>query len=207
MCAAMQISSTMLHRRCSPCEVPGRADAPGLSGSSFHLLDQACKQAGRERLKGARDQVPLWLRWLRGLGPNRLATPPRTLDRLQRADGLDQRHVPPNHQHADRLSRHILQRLLAQLPREEDGHTIAWPDGMAGDTGECLDALLAQMVKDCNRAAAALQGAAKRHRDTRELARRLEAQARVASQLRQHVQREQGRELPWWGWLPPAAVA
>lgn len=191
----------------SVSQAPAGPHGTDLSGSSFHLLEQASKQAGRERLQGPKGVWPDWLRWLRGLGRNRLATPTRTLKHFQRVEKRDQQRAPTNHQGVDRLSRRILQPLLQKLPREQDGHTIAWPDGMEGDTGECLDALLAQMVKDCNRAAAALEGAAKSQPDTRALARRLQAQARVASRLRQHVRREQKQDLPWWGWQLPAATA
>lgn len=189
-------------------QAPAGSDGAWLSGGSFHLLLEASKQAGRERLKGRKGVWPDWLRWVRGLGPNSLATPDRTLGHYLSVERRDHRRAPSNHQGVDRLSRRILQSLLEKLPREADGHTIAWPDGLEGDTGECLDALLAQMVKDCNRAAAALEGAARSRRDTRELALRLQALARVASHLRQYVARERKRDLPSWGWQPsPAATA
>lgn len=191
----------------SVSQAPADAGGAWLGGSSFHLLEQASKQAGRDRLKGAKGTWPDWLRWLRGLGRNSLATSTRTLKHFRRVEKRDHQRAPSNHQGVDRLSRRILQSLLEKLPRKEDGHSIAWPDGLEGDTGECLDALLAQMVKDCNRAAAALEGVAKLRRDTRALARRLQAQARVIGYLRQHIKHHQQQGgLFWWDWQPPPAA-
>lgn len=176
--------------------MPPRRAHGQLSGASFHRLGNARKKVGRRRLEGS---GPAPVQWLRGFGRSSLATPGRTLALYRRLDTRDHRVSLTNAQHADGLSRRLLRELLADLPRQADGETIAWPQGITGDTGECLQALLKQMAQDCDRAAAMLEGAPVRHKSNKALATRLKCEARLAWRLREHVARESRQSLPWWG--------